>query len=172
MRNWPITTISSCPRVWSRRNTPKSAARLGQQAPQEAGEETGPTSDAGRQTHAPAPDEGFSDEDKADYRDAAHRRVRLGLLLAEVGRMNNIQVADEEVQRAILQQATRFPGQERQVMEFYQSNPQARASVQAPLFEDKVVDFILEMAQVEDEIVAAEDLFRDENAEPVEAKPA
>ena len=57
-------------------------------------------------------------------------------------------------------------------MEFYQSNPQARASVQAPLFEDKVVDFILEMAQVEDEIVAAEDLFRDENAEPVEAKPA
>ncbi|MEC8563537.1 MAG: peptidylprolyl isomerase, partial [Pseudomonadota bacterium] len=147
----------------------------GQQAPQEAGEETGPTSeaeaDAGPDA-APAPDEGFSDEDKADYRDAAHRRVRLGLLLAEVGRMNNIQVADEEVQRAILQQATRFPGQERQVMEFYQSNPQARASVQAPLFEDKVVDFILEMAQVEDEIVAAEDLFRDDDAEPVEAKPA
>ena len=151
----------------------------GQQAPQEAGEETGPTSEAeadagpdARPDAAPAPDEGFSDEDKADYRDAAHRRVRLGLLLAEVGRMNNIQVADEEVQRAILQQATRFPGQERQVMEFYQSNPQARASVQAPLFEDKVVDFILEMAQVEDEIVAAEDLFRDDDAEPVEAKPA
>ena len=99
----------------------------GQQAPQEAGGETGPASDAGPDA-APAPDEGFSDEDKADYRDAAHRRVRLGLLLAEVGRMNNIQVADEEVQRAILQQATRFPGQERRVMEFYQSNPQARAS--------------------------------------------
>jgi trigger factor len=93
----------------------------------------------------------------------------LGLLLAEVGRMNNIQVADEEVQRAIMQQVTRFPGQERQVMEFYQSNPEARASIQAPLFEDKVVDFILEMAKIEDQTVAAEDLFRDDDAAEPEA---
>jgi len=98
--------------------------------------------------------------------------VRLGLLLAEVGRLNNIQVADEEVQRAIMQQATRFPGQERQVVEFYQTNPEARASVQAPLFEDKVVDFILEMAKIEDVTVAAEDLFRDDDAPAEEAEDA
>ena len=120
----------------------------------------------------PAADEGMSDEDKAEHRSVAVRRVRLGLLLAEVGRLNNIQVADEEVQRAIMQQATRFPGQERQVVEFYQTNPEARASVQAPLFEDKVVDFILEMAKIEDVTVAAEDLFRDDDAPAEEAEDA
>ncbi len=114
----------------------------------------------------------MSDEDKAEHRSVAVRRVRLGLLLAEVGRLNNIQVADEEVQRAIMQQATRFPGQERQVVEFYQTNPEARASVQAPLFEDKVVDFILEMAKIEDVTVAAEDLFRDDDAPAEEAEDA
>jgi trigger factor len=71
-----------------------------------------------------------------------------------------------------MQQATRFPGQERQVVEFYQTNPEARASVQAPLFEDKVVDFILEMAKIEDVTVAAEDLFRDDDAPAEEAKDA
>ncbi|MEK9597008.1 MAG: trigger factor [Rhodospirillaceae bacterium] len=119
-----------------------------------------------------AADEGMSDEDKAEHRNVAVRRVRLGLLLAEVGRLNNIQVSDEEVQRAIMQQATRFPGQERQVVEFYQTNPEARASVQAPLFEDKVVDFILEMAKIEDVTVAAEDLFRDDDAPGDEAEDA
>ena len=120
----------------------------------------------------PAADEGMSDEDKAEHRSVAVRRVRLGLLLAEVGRLNNIQVADEEVQRAIMQQATRFPGQERQVVEFYQTNPEARASVQAPLFEDKVVDFILEMAKIKDVLVAAENLFRDDEAPADEAEDA
>lgn len=147
----------------------------GQQEPQSADNGPDNAPDAAQDAaQDAAPDEGMSEDDKTELRTAANRRVRLGLLLAEVGRMNNIQVADEEVQRAILQQATRFPGQERQVMEFYQSNPQARASVQAPLFEDKVVDFILEMAQVEDQVVAAEDLFRDDDAEAeaVEAKPA
>ena len=128
--------------------------------------------DHDHQHSQPAADEGMSDEDKAEHRSVAVRRVRLGLLLAEVGRLNNIQVADEEVQRAIMQQATRFPGQERQVVEFYQTNPEARASVQAPLFEDKVVDFILEMAKIEDVTVAAEDLFRDDDAPAEEAEDA
>lgn len=128
--------------------------------------------DGDPQQGQPAADADMSDDEKAEYRNAAVRRVRLGLLLAEVGRMNNIQVADEEVQRAIMQQVTRFPGQERQVMEFYQSNPEARASIQAPLFEDKVVDFILEMAKIEDQTVAAEDLFRDDDAAEPEAEAA
>jgi trigger factor len=123
----------------------------------------------------PAADEGFSDEDKGEYRTIANRRVRLGLLLSEVGRLNNIQVNEEEVRRAIMQEASKYPGQERQVVEFYQQNQQAQASVRAPLFEDKVVDFILEMASVNDRDVTVEELMRDdaaeEAAEAAEEKP-
>lgn len=122
----------------------------------------------------------LSDEDRAEYRSIAERRVRLGLLLSEVGRQNNIQVTDEEVSQAIQQQAARFPGQERFVFDYYQQNPQALAQVRAPLFEDKVVDFVVEMAKVTDKTVTPEELFRDPDAddadeataEPAEKKPA
>lgn len=107
----------------------------------------------------------LSDEDRAEYRGIAERRVRLGLLLSEVGRKNNIQVTDEEVSRAIQEQAARFPGQERFVFDYYQKNPQALAQVRAPLFEDKVVDFVVELAKVTDKTVTAEELFRDPDAE-------
>ncbi len=121
----------------------------------------------------PSEDEKISEEDRAEYRQIAERRVRLGLLLSEVGRMNNIQVTDEEVTNAIRSQAARFPGQERFVFEYYQKNPEALAQVRAPLFEDKVVDFILEMATVTEKQVTPEQLFAEDDAdEAAEEKKA
>ncbi|MBU2089296.1 MAG: trigger factor, partial [Alphaproteobacteria bacterium] len=110
--------------------------------------------------HHHAVDEKLSDEDKAEYKGIAERRVRLGLLLSEVGRLNNITVSDEEVQRAMFQEASRYPGQERQVVEYFRSNPQAQASLRAPLFEDKIIDFILEMAKVSEKKVTPDELFK------------
>lgn len=101
------------------------------------------------------------DEQKADYRNIAERRVRLGLLLSEVGRQNNIQVTDDELKRAVFEEARRYPGQERQVFEYYNKNPEAMDSLRAPLFEEKVVDFILEMAKVTDTPVSSEELFKE-----------
>lgn len=112
----------------------------------------------------------LSEEDRTEFRSIAERRVRLGLLLSEVGRQNNIEVSDEEVQRAIQQQASRFPGQEQFVFEYYQKNPQALAQIRAPLFEDKVVDFVVEMATVSDTVVSAEELFADPDAEEAPAE--
>lgn len=104
------------------------------------------------------------DEDalKADYRAIAERRIRLGLLLSEIGRTNNIQVSNDELSRAMRTEAQRYPGQERQVMEFFQKNPQAIENLRAPLFEEKVVDFMLELAKVTDKEVPAAEL----SAEP------
>jgi len=100
------------------------------------------------------------DELKAEYRKIGERRIRLGLLLSEVGRRNNIEVKPEEVTRAMVEQARRFPGQERQVMEYFQKNPEASASLRAPIFEDKVIDFIVEMADVTDKPVSKEELTK------------
>lgn len=120
----------------------------------------------------PSEDEKISEEDRAEYRQIAERRVRLGLLLSEVGRMNNIQVTDDEVTNAIRSQAQRFPGQEKFVFEYYQKNPQALAQIRAPLFEDKVVDFILEMATVTEKQVTPEQLFADDDDDTSEAAAA
>lgn len=107
-------------------------------------------------------DEGSSeDEQKTEYRQIAERRVRLGLVLAEIGEKNQIQVADEEVNRALIEQVRRYPGQEQQVWEFYQKNPGALAQLRAPIFEDKVVDYIVELANVTDKTVSREELFHD-----------
>jgi trigger factor len=105
------------------------------------------------------------DELKEDYRKIARRRVQLGLLLTEVGNKNNVEVSAEDVNRALVQEAQKYPGHEKQVFEMYQSNPQAMASLRAPIFEDKVVDFILEMATVTEREVTAEELMRDPDAE-------
>jgi trigger factor len=104
------------------------------------------------------------DEQKTDYRAIAERRVRLGLLLAEVGRRNNIQVRPEEASKAMVEQARRFPGQERQVMEFFRENPEAMARIRAPILEDKTVDFILEMAELSEREVSREELLREPEA--------
>jgi trigger factor len=102
---------------------------------------------------------------KSDYRAIAERRVRLGLLLNEVGRRNSIEVSAEEVNRAVMAEAQRYQGHEREVVEHYQKNPQARAELQAPLFENKVVDFVLEMAKVKEKTGTMEDLIAAEKAE-------
>ena len=95
------------------------------------------------------PEEGKGDEEiKAEYRAIAERRVRLGLLLSEVGRSNNITVAQEEVNRALGEEARRFPGREREVVEYYRNHPAALDNLRAPIFEDKVVNYILEIAEV------------------------
>lgn len=104
------------------------------------------------------------DQLKDEYRQIALRRVRLGLLLAEVGRVNDVQVTQDEVNRALGEQVRRFPGQERQVVEFYRSNPELLAQLRAPIFEDKVVDFILELAKVTDKPVSVEELFKEDEA--------
>ena len=109
------------------------------------------------------PDEGKSDEEiKSEYRAIAERRVRLGLLLSEVGRSNNIQVAQEELNRALAEEARRFPGHERQVIEYYRNQPGALDNLRAPIFENKVIDYILEIADVTDRDVPIAALLRDE----------
>jgi len=114
-----------------------------------------------------AADEGKTeDELKAEYRKIAERRVRLGLVLGKLGEQNGITVAGDEVQRAIMARARQFPGQEQQVFQFYAQNQQAQAEIRAPLFEDKVVDFIAELATVNDRKVDRDTLFADPEDEP------
>ena len=96
--------------------------------------------------------------------------MRLGLVLAEIGRRNNIDVTQEELSRAINQEAVKYPGQERQVVEFYQKNPNAVAQMRAPIYEEKVVDYILELADVSETKVSKDALYADEDEAP--AKPA
>jgi trigger factor len=99
---------------------------------------------------------------RAEYRAIAERRVRLGLLLSEIGRANSIQVSQDELLRAMRTEASRYPGQERQVLEFFQKNPRAVESLRGPIFEEKVVDFILELAKLEEKPVSPEDLTAEE----------
>jgi trigger factor len=101
------------------------------------------------------------DELKARYRPIAERRVRLGLLLAEVGRTSNLSVTQDDINRAISQQARQFPGQEARVFEYYQQNPNALQELQAPIFEDKVVDYILEMAKVNERRLTVADFTKE-----------
>jgi len=100
---------------------------------------------------------------RADYRKIAARRVRLGLVLAEIGEQNKITVTDEEASRALMARVRQFPGQERQIWDMYQKNPQALAELRAPIFEDKVVDHLISLAKVEEEKVSKDDLFKDED---------
>ena len=109
------------------------------------------------------------DEAKAEYRDIAVRRVRLGLLLSKVGQENNLTVTQDEVNRAMAEHAQNFPGQEQKIFELYQSNPEMRAQLEAPIMEDKVVDFILEMAQVNESKVSVEELLAEDGED--ESKP-
>jgi trigger factor len=107
-------------------------------------------------------DEGTTEEDaKAEYRRIAERRVRLGLVLAQIGERTDIKVSDDEVTQALVERVRQFPGQEKQVWEFYRKNPQAMAEIRAPLFEEKVVDHILTQVKVAEEPVSKEALFND-----------
>jgi trigger factor len=118
-------------------------------------------------------DEGKSEEDlKKEYRGIAERRVRLGLVLARLGEQNGLTISTEEMQRAIAMRARQFPGQEQKVVEYYAKNPQGLAEIRAPLFEDKVVDFVAELCEVTDRPVSKEILFLDpdEAAEKLKAE--
>jgi trigger factor len=110
----------------------------------------------------------FADENtteekaKEEYRGIAARRVRLGLVLAEIGEKNNITVTEEELSRAVAERARQFAGQEQRVWDYFRQNPQALASLRAPIFEEKVVDFLVELADVTDKKVSREELFKEE----------
>jgi trigger factor len=95
---------------------------------------------------------------RADYRAIAERRIRLGLLLNEIGRTNNITVGEPELRQAMFAEMQKYPGQEKMVMEFFQKNPGAVENLRSPIFEEKVVDFMLELAKVEERVVTAEEL--------------
>ena len=114
-------------------------------------------------------DEGTTEEKaREEYRAIAERRVRLGLVLAEIGEKNNIKVSDEELSRAIVERARQVPGREQEVWDYYRKNPQAVASVRAPIFEEKVVDFLVELARVTERPVTREELYKDDD-EPAPA---
>jgi trigger factor len=118
-------------------------------------------------------DEDLSEEEeRAEYRTIAERRVRLGLVLAEIGTDNNIQVTQEELSRGIAEQARQMPGQEQMVYNFYQENPQALEQMRAPLFEDKVVDFIFEMGKISEKVVSKDELMADPDEAPAKKKKA
>ena len=117
----------------------------------------------------------FADEDttedaaKEEYRKIADRRVRLGLVLSEIGEKNKITVTDDEVGRAVIERARQMPGREKEVWDFYRNNANALAQLRAPIYEDKVVDFLLELANVTEKKVSREDLYKDDEAEKTAA---
>ena len=102
---------------------------------------------------------------KEDYRKIANRRVRLGLVLAEIGDKNNIKITDEEVTRAIVEQARQMPGREQQVWDYYRKNPNALAELRAPIFEEKIVDFLIALAKVTEKTVSRDELYKVEDDE-------
>jgi trigger factor len=117
----------------------------------------------------------FADENtteeaaKEEYRKIADRRVRLGLVLSEIGEKNKITVTEDEVSRAVMERARAMPGREKEVWEYYQKNPNALAQLRAPIYEDKVVDFLLELANVTEKKVTREELYKDEDDEKTAA---
>jgi trigger factor len=115
--------------------------------------------------------EGDEEKLREEYKAIAERRVRLGLLLADVGRSNSIDVTPEELNQAVMREAMRYPGQERQVMEFYGKNTELKEQLRAPIFEEKTVDFILELAKVNERSVAPDELLKAAR-EAEEEKPA
>ena len=111
-------------------------------------------------------DEGQSEDDaKAEYQAIARRRVKLGLLLAEIGNRNKIDVSQDELMQALQREVGRYPGQEQKIFDLYKSNPQLLNQIRAPLFEEKVVDYILELADVTETKVSREELYADPDDE-------
>ncbi|HUH48550.1 MAG TPA: trigger factor, partial [Mycoplana sp.] len=113
----------------------------------------------------------FADEDtteeeaRDEYRKLAERRVRLGLVLSEIGEKAGVEVSDEEMQRSLFEQLRQFPGQEKQILDYFRNTPGASASLRAPLFEEKVVDHLLGQVAVTDKTVSKEELMADDEAE-------
>lgn len=108
-------------------------------------------------------DEGTTEEKaREEYRAIAERRVRLGLVIAEIGERNNIRVTEDQLTAAMIEQARQYPGQEKMVVDHYRNTPGALDTLRAPLFEDKVVDFLVELAEVADKPVSRDELFKED----------
>ena len=108
-------------------------------------------------------DEGTTEEQaREEYRAIAERRVRLGLVLAEIGERNKITVPEEEITRAIVERARQVPGREQEIWDYYRKNPAAVAGLRAPIFEEKVVDFLLELASITEQQVSREELVKED----------
>ena len=105
----------------------------------------------------------MSPDEEVELKAIAERRVRLGLILSEIGRANNITINDQEMQRAVITEAQRYPGQEREVFEYYRKNQNALDALRAPVYEDKVVDFVFELATINEKPVSLEDLTKVED---------
>ncbi|HYD19220.1 MAG TPA: trigger factor [Patescibacteria group bacterium] len=124
----------------------------------------------GDEGHVHGPDCNHGDEgtpeEREEYQGIAERRVKLGLVLAEIGRVNKVEVTNQELQQAVINEARKYPGKERQVFEYYQQNPQALDAVKAPIYEDKVVDFILERSNISARQVDIEELTKASESEP------
>jgi trigger factor len=118
-----------------------------------------------KRTGEPLPEGKSEDEVKEEYRAIAERRVRLGLILSDIGQKNELKVEQQELNAAIMEQARRYPGQEQKVLEFFRDNPSAIEQLRAPLYEDKVVDFVLQMANVSERKVTPEELMADPDAD-------
>ena len=100
---------------------------------------------------------------KEEYRKIAERRVRLGLVLAEIGRANNVGVTDQELNNALMAEARNYPGQERQVLDFYRQNPEAAAQMRAPIYEEKVCELIFGQAEMTDKPISKEELMKEDD---------
>ncbi|MCB1532437.1 MAG: trigger factor [Alphaproteobacteria bacterium] len=124
-----------------------------------------------RQRNPDADKEELSDKEKAEFKDIADRRVRLGLILSAIGRDNKLTVADQELQRAVITEAQKYPGQEKEVFDYYSKNPQALESLRAPIFEEKVVDYIVELAEVKEKEISPEELMKALDEDEAEEKP-
>ena len=110
----------------------------------------------------PEPDKGMKKEEKQDASEIAKRRVRLGLLLSEIGRKNNIKVEEEDTRNAMMKEIQKYPGQEKQVMDYFKNNPEAQQQLSGPIFEDKIIDFILELANTKEKVVSLDELYKEE----------
>ena len=111
----------------------------------------------------PESDKGMTKDEKLDASEIAKRRVRLGLLLSEIGRKNNIKVEEEDTRNAMMKEIQKYPGQEKQVMDYFKNNPEAQQQLSGPIFEDKIIDFILELANTKEKTVSVEDLYKQDD---------
>ena len=113
----------------------------------------------------------LTEDEKEELAMIAERRVRLGLVIAEIGQTRNVTVNDQELQRAVISEAQKYPGQEKQIFDFYQKNQQMLENLRAPLFEDKVIDLIFKDAEITEKEVSVEELMKDDDDEDTAAKP-
>jgi trigger factor len=121
----------------------------------------------------PKVDKGMTKDEKLDASEIAKRRVRLGLLLSEIGRKNNIKVEEEDTRNAMMKEIQKYPGQEKQVMDYFKKNPEAQQQLSGPIFEDKIIDFILELADTKEQNVSIEELYKEDELDlKKEAKKA